>query len=255
VQNDDRLCARSIVSERLFEIDLLSFRSGGGECVDADDGASCAAAGGATSYRRPGDGVGDVCDNCPNNANLDQADVDVDGLGDVCDPANCGDGALGYSEQCDDGNRDDWDGCSSRCELEPDCLCEVLDINPNQVVLQRVGTGGKGASSTRKMVMIVHAVDAPGATCDPGEFSNPTSVNLKMEDDGGNILIDSAKIVVCKQGVTTLIRNVLFQGPLNCESGAVPPPKPDFSLGTITSTVSAPHTTDYVEDTMIKCFE
>jgi cysteine-rich repeat protein len=104
---------------------LLSFRSGGGECVDADDGASCAAAGGATSYRRPGDGVGDVCDNCPNHANLDQADVDVDGLGDVCDPAACGDGALGFSEQCDDGNRDDGDGCSSRCEIE-----NQIDIKP-----------------------------------------------------------------------------------------------------------------------------
>ncbi len=99
-------------------------------------------------------------------------------------------------------------------------------------------------------------MDAPGATCDPGEFSNPTQVNIKMEDDGGNILIDSAKTVVCEQGVTTnLKRTVLFQGPLNCENGAVPPPKPDFSLGTITSTGSAPGTADYVESTKIKCFE
>ena len=105
------------------------------------------------------------------------------------------------------------------------------------------------------MVMIVNAVDAPGATCDPGEFSVPTLVNLKMEDDSGNILIDSAKTVVCKQGATTLMRNVLFQGPLNCENGAMPPPKPDFSLGTITSTGSAPGTTDYVESISIKCFE
>jgi predicted outer membrane repeat protein len=137
-----------------------------------------------------------------------------------------------------------------------DCLCEVENINPNQVVLQNVGTGGKGAERTRDMVMIVRAVDAPGATCGPGEFSNPTLVNLKMEDDGGNLLVDSAKTVVCKHGVTTTVkRSVLFQGPLNCESGAVPPPKPDFSLGTITSTGSAPGTTDYVESTSIKCFE
>jgi len=100
------------------------------------------------------------------------------------------------------------------------------------------------------------AVDAPGATCDPGEFSNPTPVNLKMEDDRGNILIDSAKTVVCKQGATTSVkREVFFRGPLNCENGVVPPPKPDFSLGTITSTGSAPGTADYVESTKIKCFE
>jgi predicted outer membrane repeat protein len=38
-----------------------------------------------------GDGLGDVCDNCPNNCNYDQWDADVDGMGDVCDPdPGCG---------------------------------------------------------------------------------------------------------------------------------------------------------------------
>ena len=106
------------------------------------------------------------------------------------------------------------------------------------------------------MVLTIQAVDAPGATCDLGEFSEPTSVNLTMVDDNGDVLIDSAKTIVCEQGVTTnLKRNVSFQGPLNCENGAVPPPKPDFSLGTITSTGSAPGTADYVESTSIKCSE
>ncbi|MGB1658757.1 MAG: thrombospondin type 3 repeat-containing protein, partial [Longimicrobiales bacterium] len=31
------------------------------------------------------DGVGNVCDNCPDAANADQADADADGLGDPCD--------------------------------------------------------------------------------------------------------------------------------------------------------------------------
>jgi hypothetical protein len=137
-----------------------------------------------------------------------------------------------------------------------DCLCEVQNINPNQVVLQNTGTGGKGSDATRKMIVTVNAVDAPGATCDPGEFSNPTSINLKMEDDRGNVLVDSANTVVCEQGVTmNLKRNVFFQGPLNCENGAVPPPKPGFSLGSITATGSAPGTADYVEGIKIKCFE
>ena len=119
-----------------------------------------------------------------------------------------------------------------------------------------MGTGGKGATSTRKMVVTVNAVDAPGATCDPGEFSNPTAINLKMEDDRGNILIDSAKTIVCRQGETiNLKRNAFFRGPLNCENGTVPPPKPDFSLGTITSKGSALGTADYVEGIRIKCFE
>jgi hypothetical protein len=41
---------------------------------------------------------------------------------------------------------------------------------------------------------------------------------------------------------------------LNCENGVVPPPKPDFSLGTITSTgTGSAGTSVYVENTKIKC--
>ncbi|MEM6955089.1 MAG: DUF4215 domain-containing protein [Myxococcota bacterium] len=36
-------------------------------------------------------------------------------------PANCGNGDLEGGEQCDDGNTDEGDGCSSACELEPFC--------------------------------------------------------------------------------------------------------------------------------------
>ncbi len=33
-----------------------------------------------------GDGVGDACDNCPDNANADQGDSDGDEIGDACEP-------------------------------------------------------------------------------------------------------------------------------------------------------------------------
>ncbi len=57
-------------------------------------------------------------------------DSDDDGIPDIDDPqrttpnAVCGDGILGPGEECDDGNTDDGDGCSSTCEIEntpPDC--------------------------------------------------------------------------------------------------------------------------------------
>ena len=38
-----------------------------------------------SNYDRDGDGHGDVCDNCPGDANPDQADKNKDGIGDVCD--------------------------------------------------------------------------------------------------------------------------------------------------------------------------
>ncbi len=41
----------------------------------------------STNQEDEGDGVGDVCDNCPNDYNPDQRDFDGDCIGDVCD--NC----------------------------------------------------------------------------------------------------------------------------------------------------------------------
>ncbi len=48
-----------------------------------------------------GDGVTDDVDNCPDDANADQADLDGDGLGDVCDSDADGDG-VDASVDCDD---------------------------------------------------------------------------------------------------------------------------------------------------------
>jgi hypothetical protein len=74
-----------------------------------------------------------------------------------------------------------------------------------------------------------------------------------MVDDDGDVLVDSSKTVVCEGGgaTTNLKRNVFFQGPLNCENGAVPG---GSSTGTITTTGST-GTSVYVESTSIKCFE
>ena len=96
-----------------------------------------------------GDGIGDACDNCVNVANSAQSDDDHDGIGNSCDAYNCvstgievcgdsvdnncdqqidedcevppicGDGSINQiSEQCDDGNNLNSDGCSSVCQIE-----------------------------------------------------------------------------------------------------------------------------------------
>jgi len=53
-----------------------------------------------------GDGVGDVCDNCPMVYNPDQRDSDGDGLGDACDPTP--DGASPYGVMDMAGNVAEW---------------------------------------------------------------------------------------------------------------------------------------------------
>ncbi len=40
-----------------------------------------------------------------------------------CPPSSCGDGVTGLEEECDDGNFDDDDGCSSACTIEDPVVC------------------------------------------------------------------------------------------------------------------------------------
>ena len=64
-----------------------------------------------------GDVIGDEeCD----DGNLD----DGDGCSSTCriEAAVCGDGNRDASEQCDDGNNDDGDGCAADCTVEDRCV-------------------------------------------------------------------------------------------------------------------------------------
>ncbi len=81
------------------------------------------------------DEVGDLCDNCPDDANLDQADADGDGVGDACDTCD-GDDAVGDTDG--DGVCDDIDVCEGDDDLLdadsdgiPDCLPPAGAEAPN----------------------------------------------------------------------------------------------------------------------------
>ncbi len=45
----------------------------------------------------------------------------------VCFAANCGDGVINDDEVCDDGNRDDGDGCSAQCDSNESCGNGMVD--------------------------------------------------------------------------------------------------------------------------------
>ena len=77
-------------------------------------------------------------------------------------------------------------------------------------------------------------------------------INLRMVDDDGDVLIDSAKIAVCENGgQKQMIRNVFVQ-PINCKGSAVPAGN---SSSFITATGSAFGAPDYVELLTINCNE
>ena len=61
-------------------------------------------------------GCDEACDDGPDNSDVVQGACRTD-----CSLAGCGDSVVDYtlSEQCDDGNLEDGDGCSAACQLEP----------------------------------------------------------------------------------------------------------------------------------------
>ena len=66
-----------------------------------------------------GDDVGDVCDNCHDQTNADQANSDGDGLGDACD--NC---AFADNENQADA---DSDGIGDACDTSCSCLVNACE--------------------------------------------------------------------------------------------------------------------------------
>ncbi len=69
-----------------------------------------------------GDGVvASRCELCDEGAA--NSDVAPDACRTDCRPARCGDGVIDGGEGCDDGNRDDCDGCSPTCGVETGLGC------------------------------------------------------------------------------------------------------------------------------------
>lgn len=88
--------------------------------VDNGNNGSC------LLFDTDGDGIVDVSDNCPNDANAGQENNDGDGLGDVCDPDDDNDGVLDGSDSdpfdefvCADSDSDTCDDCSVAGASQP----------------------------------------------------------------------------------------------------------------------------------------
>ena len=88
------------------------------------------------------DGVcGDV-DNCPNDANTDQADGDSDGIGDVCDACpNDGDNDVDEDGVCGDVDNCPNDANTNQVDSDSDGIGDVCDACPNDADNDADGDG------------------------------------------------------------------------------------------------------------------
>ena len=81
--------ARAVLSGFEISGDAVPVDSDGDGVLDGND--NCPNDANADQADGDGDDVGNVCDNCPNDANADQADEDGDGIGNVCECECLGD--------------------------------------------------------------------------------------------------------------------------------------------------------------------
>jgi hypothetical protein len=148
-----------------------------------------------------GDGVGDVCDNCPAQANQDQADGDSDGSGNVCD--NCA--AVSNPDQADADGDSLGDACDI-CPYDPlddrdsDGACGDVDncpaqFNPGQEDADSDGSGDPcdNCPATSNPGQEDADGDEIGDSCD----NCPTVVNTSQDDtdsDGAGDLCDNCPV-------------------------------------------------------------
>ncbi len=120
------------------------------ERCDLEEGYFCPTPGEACKPSVCGNGVREGLEQCDDGALAGDGVTPVpdNNLGDGCTPrctsepvcsngecvSSCGDGIIGDSEACDDGNTRNNDGCSSSCELEAGYRCRTVTQTPAATV-------------------------------------------------------------------------------------------------------------------------
>ena len=165
------------------------------------------------------DGIPDGQDNCPNNANANQADMDNDGIGNVCDNQDNrdsdGDGVQNYEDNCpNESGPASNDGCPGSPDLlidvnntfvnNPDCSScnsRLADIGGNRYLLKPQGYGtsldiriinnGNVTSSQSNIKYYLSSNSTLGTTDDSfGPISNFGTISPGNYSDVSNISID-----------------------------------------------------------------
>lgn len=173
------------------------------------------------------DGVGDVCDNCPQDPN--QKDTDSDGVGDACDncpktqnPGYFFDGKI-YQEDMDGDNigdacDDDMDGDGEKNEVD---LCPMIPVVQEDPDGDGVGTWCDNCANIPNKEQGDDDMDGYGDACDncPNEYDG--------WDDDFDGVGDNCDPCVDADGDGVCTPSKLCQKGMNCNDNCPWTPNPD----------------------------
>lgn len=155
-------------------------------CNSADDDGGP----GSSMVDRDDDGIDNDFDNCPDDANPDQADADGDGVGDACDDDIDGDGEQNDADNCpltaNPGQADaDGDGIGDACDndRDGDDVANAADNCPDTANADQADTDGDGIGDACDTDS-----DADGDGVQDGNDNCPAVANPGQTDtDGDNV--------------------------------------------------------------------
>jgi hypothetical protein len=144
-----------------------------------------------------GDGVPDVNDNCPADANPGQEDIDMDGIGDVCDPQDDtdtdGDGVIDINDNCPTiPNADqadvDGDGIGDVCDAQDDTDTDndgIPDIFDTDDDGDGISDADEAATGTDPLVPNPANTDTDGDGKTDADESDETSSTITDTNNNG----------------------------------------------------------------------
>lgn len=140
----------------------------------------------------------------------------------VCIINDCGDGIVQTSEQCDDGNILDGDGCAANCLSREVCGDGVLNSAAGELCDDGNTTGGDGcADDCRSVEICGNGIRDVSEACDDGNTvpGDGCSGNCKSTEVCGNGIVDLNE--KCDDGGAAGGCNDDCQGGTGCGDGAI----------------------------------
>ncbi|MFY1829343.1 DUF4215 domain-containing protein [Myxococcus fulvus] len=140
------------------------------------------------------------------NEECDDGNIDSDdGCSSTCKIERCGDGVTSTlrKEVCDDGNTSSGDGCSSDCKSTEECGNRIIDLAAGEVCDDGNTQDDDGCSATcRSDESCGNRILERDEICDDGNNTNGDgcSSDCKSNEKCGNGIVDLAAEEVCDDG-------------------------------------------------------